>query len=66
MSPHITRNKLTPDGVRDIRKQMLNFPRSSGGAKVKRGYRERLAEEYGVHPTTIRDIMNGKRWSSVE
>lgn len=46
--------RLTPDQVAAIRS-------ASTGAY---GEQSRLAHEYGVNPTTIRNIVQGRRWTS--
>lgn len=50
--------KLTEDIVREIRKRWEN--RSPGLTKTA------LARELDINPSTIRDIISGRRWGHVK
>lgn len=56
------RAKLTDNDVREIRGAMKTLPRSTGGAKIKKGAIAPLAAKYGVSASCLRQIYLGRRW----
>lgn len=58
-------SKLTPSDVIAIRLEASHLPRSTGGAKRRKGAISVLADKYGVTASRIRAIASGKAWSHV-
>lgn len=53
--------KLTVDQVREIRRRY-----APGANRHSTGNRAALAEEFGVAPSTIRDVVQRRRWKHVD
>lgn len=57
--------KLSAEQARTIKSRVTALPRSSGGVRVKKGALAPLAAEYGVTVSCIRQIADGRRWSTL-
>jgi hypothetical protein len=57
--------KLTEDAVVRIRRLASSLPRSSGGARYRKGCMIPIAREYGVTVSAVQQILSGRRWSHV-
>lgn len=53
---------LTSDQVRSIRREYVEL----GGRKWGAGATKQLCEKYGVTPTTVHRILNGKGWKVLD
>ena len=57
--------KLSEEQVSEIIIRVKTLPRSSGGARIRKGALPALAAEYGVTHSCLKQIMGGTNWAHV-